>query len=165
MDRKNSFIQRFGRLYHQYIVDQYAKVESGRLNWHRFNQNNFRTELATGVQDAMGKMDVDARSIGKRVHLGTSFVGGPRNMMKLYQNAMSVVRVYGKPDLFITFTCNPNWPEITQELKANETPNDQPTLLARIFRLKLKEFLNDIIENKIFGAVVANIHVIEFQKR
>ena len=63
---------------------------------------------------------------------------------------MSVVRVYGKLDLFITFRCNPNLPEITQELKANETPNDQPILLARVFSLKLKEFLKDMIDNKIF---------------
>ena len=30
-------------------------------------------------------------------------------MMELYQDAMAVVRTYGKPCLFITFARNPAW--------------------------------------------------------
>jgi hypothetical protein len=44
--------------------------------------------------------------------LPSSFTGGPRQMHKLYQDGMAIVRVFGKPDLFITITCNPKWPEI-----------------------------------------------------
>ena len=33
-----------------------------------------------------------------------------------YQDAMTIVAKYGKPDLFITITCNPAWPEITNNL-------------------------------------------------
>jgi hypothetical protein len=29
---------------------------------------------------------------------------------------MAICRAYGNPDLFITFTCNVNWPEIRREL-------------------------------------------------
>ncbi len=29
---------------------------------------------------------------------------------------MVIVREYEKPDLFITVTCNPNWPKIKNEL-------------------------------------------------
>ena len=32
-------------------------------------------------------------------------------MHKQYQNAMAIVRKHGKPDLFLTFTCNPKWRE------------------------------------------------------
>ena len=35
-------------------------------------------------------------------------------MVQKYQDAMAIVRKYGKPDLFITFTCNPNWAEICE---------------------------------------------------
>ncbi len=35
-------------------------------------------------------------------------------MHQLYQDAMSVGRVFGKPDIF---TSNPNWPEMLSELK------------------------------------------------
>jgi hypothetical protein len=30
---------------------------------------------------------------------------------------MAIVRQYGKPDLFITMTCNPKWEEIVSMLK------------------------------------------------
>lgn len=166
MDRKNSYIQRYGRLFHQYIVDQYAKVEQGRLNYQRFNlQNNYRTELLSGLKDSLSRNDSDARQIGKRVFLGSSFLGSPRNMMQRYMDAMAIVTAYGKPDLFLTFTCNPNWPEIKNELKSGESPNDQPALLARVFRLKLKELLNDVVKKHVLGRVVSYVQVIEFQKR
>ena len=32
------------------------------------------------------------------------------------QDAMIYVRTYGRPDLFVTFTCNPSWPEITDNI-------------------------------------------------
>jgi hypothetical protein len=31
-------------------------------------------------------------------------------------DAMALVRKFGKPDIFLTMTCNPNWDEITIEL-------------------------------------------------
>ena len=71
----------------------------------------------------------------------------------------------GKPDLFITFTCNPRWIEIQQELLSEQTANDRPDICCRVFRLKLKELLNDLYKIEIFGCVNGRIHVIEFQKR
>lgn len=32
------------------------------------------------------------------------------------QDAMTYVRHHGRPDLFITFTSNPKWPEIQERL-------------------------------------------------
>ena len=37
-------------------------------------------------------------------------------MHKLFQDAMAIVRDIGKPNLFITFTCNLKWSEIMVEL-------------------------------------------------
>lgn len=65
------------------------------------------------------------------------------DMHQLYQDAMSIVRAYGKPDLFITFACNPKWPEINNELLKGQEPNDRPDLIARVFKIKLKELLDD----------------------
>ena len=42
-------------------------------------------------------------------------------MHKLYQDGMAIVRVFGKPDLFITITCNPKWPEIQNALFIGQT--------------------------------------------
>lgn len=54
--------------------------------------------------------------MGRRVILSASFTCSPRQMQQLYQDSMAIVRCCGKPDLFITFTCNLNWPKIQQEL-------------------------------------------------
>ena len=37
-------------------------------------------------------------------------------MRRRYMDAMDLVRRFGKPDIFLTMTCNPNWDEIKHEL-------------------------------------------------
>ena len=86
-------------------------------------------------------------------------------MHQSYLDAMTVVQVHRKPDLFVTMTCNPNWIEITDHLRFTEAAGDRPDLTARVFKMKLDTVLNDIYNNGIFGKVVAHINVIEFQKR
>jgi hypothetical protein len=86
-------------------------------------------------------------------------------MQQNYQDAMAIVRKYGKPDLFITFTCNPRWKEIEEQLLSGQTPSDRPELIARVFKLKLDELLNDIFKKHILGRTTGHVFVIEFQKR
>jgi hypothetical protein len=86
-------------------------------------------------------------------------------MAALYQDAMTIVRHVGKPNLFITFTCNPKWPEIQNALLPGQTAQDRPDIVACVFRLKLAELFKDIREREIFGTVVGRVHTIEFQKR
>jgi hypothetical protein len=157
----------FGRLFHQYIVDQYAKIELSRLNFLRFNQDNLRAHLYYGLIETFSNNDTNKTlsDIGKKVILPSTFVGSPRYMHQLYQDAMSVVRANGKPDLFITFTCNPHWAEIDECLKPFQKPSDRPDIIVRIFRLKFKSLLHDLIKKSVFGRVIGYIYVIEFQKR
>jgi hypothetical protein len=54
-------------------------------------------------------------------------------MMQAYQNAMAIVRSKGISDVFLTFTCNPNWQEIIAELEPNQIALDRPNLVTRIF--------------------------------
>ncbi|GBP93412.1 hypothetical protein EVAR_84303_1 [Eumeta japonica] len=44
----------------------------------------------------------------------------PRHMHEYAQDAMTYVRNYGTPDLFITVTCNPKWTEIERELEPGQ---------------------------------------------
>ena len=64
-----------------------------------------------------------------------------------YQDAMAIVREYGKPDFFITMTCNPNWPEIKDFLLPGQNAQDNPTLVVRVFKLKFKLFRDWVMEN------------------
>jgi len=42
----------------------------------------------------------------------SSFTGSPRHMHEKTKDTMTYVRNYGRADLFVTFTCNPEWEEI-----------------------------------------------------
>ena len=79
---------------------------------------------------------------------------------------MSTECCFGKPDLFITFTCNPQWKEITDELLEHQTSADHPDLVARVFKLKLHLLLHDIYYGSanVLGKMLAFIYVIEWQK-
>jgi len=77
---------------------------------------------------------------------------------------MARVRKFGKPDLFVTFTCNPKWKEITDALLSEQTTKDRPNLVTRVFNLKFDALLKDI-KDGVLGNVIAKIWVIEFQKR
>ena len=79
---------------------------------------------------------------------------------------MAIFCHYGKPDLFITFTCNLKWPEITGSLLPNQTPADRPDVTAQVFKLKLKSLLHDIYfgPKPVFGKMCALICVVEWQK-
>ena len=82
-------------------------------------------------------------------------------MLQNYQDAMAICRWAGYPDIFVTFTCNPAWPEITRFCTAQDvTPADRPEILTRIFKLKLQALIKFLKEGKIFGAVRGGMIVI-----
>ncbi|XP_054797484.1 uncharacterized protein LOC129302583 [Prosopis cineraria] len=102
----------------------------------------------------------------KRISLPSSFTGGARYMIQNYQDAIAICRWAAYPDLFITFTCNPAWPEITRFCQRNSlSPSDRPDILSRIFKLKLQSLMKTIKQKKIFGTIRAEVYTIEFQKR
>ena len=86
-------------------------------------------------------------------------------MHQNYLDAMAMVRVKGKPDYFITMTANPSWPEILRSLLPGQSPHDRPDIVARVFQLKLKALLEDLMKHGIMGRAVAWTWVVEFQKR
>lgn len=145
-------------------MDGYAKVEAQRLKFVRYNQSQLRAELYQGVVDAQAA-DVDPHDVGRSVLLPSSFIGGPRHCMQCYQDSMAIARDRGPPSLFITMTCNPKWPEITSELKPGETTDDRPDIVDRVFRIKLAALLDEVVKDGIFGKVMGDIYVVEFQKR
>ena len=71
-------------------------------------------------------------------------------MQQLYQDGMAIVRKLGKADLFITFTCNPKWPEIVSNLLHGHSANDRPDLVARVFNLRLKVLIAQLVKDGVF---------------
>ncbi|GAA0175868.1 hypothetical protein LIER_28964 [Lithospermum erythrorhizon] len=86
-------------------------------------------------------------------------------MKHRYLDSMALVQEYGRPDIFLTMTCNPNWPEIKECLQSGEEAHNRPNILARVFKAKLSILNDKIMSGEIFDEVGSAIHVIEFQER
>jgi len=139
------------RLFQQFVVDAWAVCDQNKLSWIRSHQANIRADLYSGLADTLVAGDADLDRIGKRVVLPSSYVGGDRFMQQLYQDSMAIVRHFGKPSLFITFTANPKWVEIEKELLPNQSAAHRPDLVARVFNLNVRDLLDQIRHKEVFG--------------
>ncbi|CAI9266057.1 unnamed protein product [Lactuca saligna] len=143
----------------------YVKLETQRLAFYRKQQHELRQEFLQGVVDALASGETNASTIGRRVVLPANFIGGPRNMRRKYIDTMALVQKFGKPNIFLTLTCNPNWPEIRQHMMIQEETQNRADLIVRVFHAKLEQFKKEILKKEIFGKVVAYTYVVEFQRR
>ena len=166
-----------GKLYHQWLTDYASRLEAQNLAFVRFNQPRLRADVYQGVVDVALDSDSVHPSggsnlafVGRRIILPSSFVGSPRYHQALFQDNMALVRQYGKPDLFITFTCNPGWDEIVEVLQVHGHGRPsywRPDLVVRVFRQKVELFMNLMVDptNCMFGDIIGFTYVVEFQKR
>ncbi|CAA7018002.1 unnamed protein product [Microthlaspi erraticum] len=154
------------RLFQQYLVDTYTMIETNRLTYLRMNQTSLRSDSYDSIKQAEDAGVIEMEEQGNKFYLHASFTGGPRYMRELYFDAMAICRHYGFPDLFITFTCNPKWPELTRELDGtNLKPTDRAELICRLYHIKLASLMEDLTDNGLLGQTVASMYTIEFQKR
>jgi hypothetical protein len=68
------------RLYQEWGVDQYSKVESQQLFYIRNNQGPLRAAIYGGVANAVANNDANINNLGKLIILPSSFIGGHRHM-------------------------------------------------------------------------------------
>ena len=121
MIRQNvSVLLRAKRLFQQCLVDAYCKIEQ----FLRREQTALRADCYQDLRDAILEQDGDLNNVGRRIILPSTFTGRPRYMHERQQDAMSYVKKYGHPDLFITTTTNPSWPEIKDNLLPGQDPQD-----------------------------------------
>lgn len=146
-----------GRLFQQYIVDAYASIENCRLHWIKKNQNKLRTEVYNNLVDLLSKGDVDTANVGQGFILPSSFVGSARYMQQNFLDSLAVCRNIGYPTIFLTMTCNPNWPEIRQAMEHLPlcNPEDCPDIIARVFKLKLDQLYDDVKNKSFFGHCIS----------
>ncbi|CAN1164940.1 ATP-dependent DNA helicase PIF1 [Linum perenne] len=77
----------------------------------------------------------NSRNLG-RIILPSTFTGSVRYMKQLFLDGMAICHYFGNPDLFITFT-------------------NKPSVVVRVFRMKLLHLKDDINKQRIFGRTVA----------
>ena len=155
------------RLTMEFLCDVWAQVESRSAHFHRSpaQQAKYRGARVAAVEDQLTS-GVPASDIGQPViRLPSNFVGSARYYQQLYLDAMALPKKFGKPDLFITMTCNPHWTEIIGALPQNSHWKHHTDIVERVFMLKLRCLIRDIEEDQIFGPVLAYVYRIEWQAR
>ena len=83
----------------------------------------------------------------------------------IWMRAMAIVRKYGKPDFFITMTCNPKWRKIKKNLQPDQSALVRPDIVARVFKIKKDYLINLILKQKYFAETLPYVYVIELKKR
>jgi hypothetical protein len=145
-----------GRLFQQWLMDMYVKVEFMRLDWYSLpkHQKIIRVELYRGIVDTLKASEARAFEVGRLVVLPRNFNGGEHDVQDWFLDAMTLVQRFGRPDYFVTMTCNPYWKEVIRELFLRQTPQDRPELVARVYRSKLCNLHDRLIKKKHFGEVL-----------
>jgi hypothetical protein len=144
------------RLFQQFLVDGFTMLESERLQWLRGHQSQLRVAKYNNLNDQTQNNEDQGSNTGRRVVMPSSYVGGPRFMDQLYFDGMAICSKVGFPDLFITFTCNPNWPEIQRLLSPlRQKAPDRPDIVSRVFKLKFDQLLSDLTKKGMLGKVLA----------
>ncbi|XP_021995534.1 uncharacterized protein LOC110892691 [Helianthus annuus] len=153
-DRHNQFslLVNAKKLFQQFLVDGYTMIESARLNYIRTQQPKLRAQSLKNLNATVESGENNASSCGKPILLPSSFTGGSRYMMQKYLDAMAICKSVGYPDLFITVTCNPNWPEIYRCLHDKAlNAEDRPDIISRLFKSHCLK--------------ISVMYTVEFQKR
>ena len=128
---------KYGRLAEQWMLDMWARNE----------QHNVRSWMSPHIQDklrrqaeAHGRLHVEGK-----IYLPNSIPGCHAYQRRFFHDALHLSRSRGPSHLFVTMTCNPNWPEVRALLDPNITldlkhPSHQ-TFLARVFVFKRKQLI------------------------
>jgi len=94
------------------------------------------------------------------VVLPSSFTGGMRYMFNNCQDVMAICKRFSYPDLFITITCNVNWPEIRDALEPKGlSPSDKPDIVCRVFKIKHDQMIIHLKKNNFFGQTSAGYYI------
>ena len=112
------------------------------------NQKSIRSERYQGLMDAAASDH--PMNVGMKIILPATALGSPHFYPEAFQDAMSIVGQLGKPNLFITFTYNPKWPEIKSALNPGEHTCDRPDLSCRVFK-QIHSLMDDILKKEILG--------------
>ena len=140
--------QQFSRLGCEYICDMFSRMEDQRLDFvqkgkaveaerlHRLaDEHSFDIDIDTCDRDRDADIDDEAPDEHDHYVLPASFTGSPKFFAERTADSLALSRQRGKPDLFITATCNPRWPELLEKLLPGQSATEAPHITTRIFKV------------------------------
>jgi len=162
--------QLMSRLSQTYLVDSISRAIDYKLRFYKYHQRDL---FGIGGDDENGNTGENEES-SEKTFLSQSMHGSRRHLRSLAKNALALVSEFGRPSLFITLTCNPNWPEITEQLLPGQTAFDRGDIVCQVFYRKLEAILTNIRHGKYFRVMESpnkyhelkfEVRVIEYQRR
>jgi Helitron helicase-like domain at N-terminus len=111
----------------EYICDMYSCVEDERLQFIKSAKQNEALQFAT-TEDADDN-EVDFT-------LPANFTGSTKYYADRTADSLAFSCQLGKPDLMITATTNPSWPELQQALQGRSA-TECPHITVRVFKVLL----------------------------
>jgi Helitron helicase-like domain at N-terminus len=79
-----------GKLFQQYVVDQFLRIEQQNLMYIRNNQQQLRAECYQGIVDALGANN--STHIDCQIIVPVTTIGSTRYMQQRFQDSMALVR-------------------------------------------------------------------------
>ena len=130
-------------------------IESQKLKFVKDHQDDLRVDMYKNLNESNDQPQTQGSQRGKRVILPSTFVGSRRYMEQLYFDGMAICGNLGFPDLFLTFTCNPTWPEIQRKCnELNCRPDECPKIVTKIFKMNLDDLIYFLKGGKPFGKLL-----------
>jgi len=134
------------RLGQTYLVDMISRSIDYRLQFNKFSQYSLfgqsrqdGSEIENLEGDANANDEGNNEEVEKTTFLSQSFHGSRRHLLALAQSAICLVTEFGRPTLFITFTCNPHWSEIKEMLLEGETAYDRADVTNKVFMQSFRD--------------------------
>ncbi len=101
----------------------------------RKRRNTYSVEDDLELEERRGAGYIDEPK--RESYLPDSVHGSQRHLSALAKNALVVVSEYGFPHVFLTLTCNSEWPEIQSQLINGQTAFDCPDVTVPVFKSRL----------------------------
>ncbi len=97
----------------------------------RQRRNTYSVEDVLEKEERCGARYIDEPKMES--YLPDSVHGSQRNWSALAKNALVLVSEYSCPHVFLTLTCNQEWPEIQSQLTYGQTAFDRPDVTVPVF--------------------------------
>ena len=124
--------QLFPRVAQEFLVDVVATNEVQTIRFNAYN-HSFR--------GANGELQLPSS-------VASSWAGKAEH----FQESMAIIQDKGFPSIFMTMTCNLNWPEISENLqRTSKRPGDEPLLISRVFHGYLRELIRELRSGELFA--------------
>ncbi len=115
----------------------------------RQRRNTYSVDDDLEVEERHGARYIDEPK--RESYLPDSVHGSQRQLSAfLAKNELVLVSEYGCPHVFLTLTCNPEWPKIQSQLINSQTSFDRPDVTVPVFKSRLDKFKTNIRNGKYF---------------